>query len=196
MKSKILFVSLFASTLAFSTGFASSNMQTDQNAAMTQSNMANNNADGEIIGFLVVLNENEITAAKDAMNKKVGSKVKSYAKMLFNDHSKNLKETMKISKKMGQSPVESGQVASLKQEGKNIEANLSPLNDRDFEVAYIDAMVKGHQEALVFIDQNMNNVGNKHLKKHLKTTRGSVQHHLNQAKKIQESLKSTTSTNS
>ncbi|KTD17492.1 DUF4142 domain-containing protein [Legionella jordanis] len=196
MKSKILLLSI-ASTLAFSPAFAASN-STNQNSATTAnttSNQAatNNQADGEVLGFLVVLDQNEMTAAKDALSKKVSPKVKSYAKMLWNDHNKNLKETMRISKKMNQSPVDNSQTTALKQQGQQTEATLQPLNDRDFEVAFIDAMVKGHQDALNAIDQNMNTVSNKELKKHLKATRTSVQHHLDQAKKIQQSLQNSNS---
>lgn len=193
MKSKVLLLSLCASTMAF----AASNQMNQNNHMSTpttqQHAVTSSKADGEVIGFLVVLDQNEMAAAKDAMSKKVNPKVKAYAKMMWNDHNQNLKKTMKISKKINQAPLQNSQVASLQRSGKKMESNLSPLNDRNFEIAYIDAMVKGHEEALVIIDRNMGSVTNSDLKQHLKSTRSHVQHHLNQAKKIQQSLKTSNS---
>ncbi|KTD22909.1 Predicted outer membrane protein [Legionella lansingensis] len=189
MKSKILFLSLC--TMACSSVFAVTPSHTTNSGTAAQASAAQNQQDGEVIGFLIVLNQNEMAAAKDALNKKVNPKVKSYARMLYNDHSKNLKDTMKISKKIGQSPAQTNKVASLKRKGEKAQASLSSLQDTDFEVAYIDAMVRGHEEALIIIDENLiNNVNNPDLKKHLKTTRSHVQQHLNAAKQIQQNLKS------
>lgn len=151
--------------------------------------MQQNQKDGEVIAFLIVLNKNEINAAKTAMSKHVHPEVKSFATMLYSDHNQNLQNTLKLSKQIGQSPVESNQVASLKQKGKQEKAHLKSLKDHDFEVAFIDGMVNGHQEAIMIIDKSyLPSISNTQLKNHLQMTRKAIQSHLEHAKKIQAEL--------
>lgn len=165
---------------------------TSPTAPTTQEN-AQNQSDGEIIGVLVVLNKNEIAAAKQAMKKSKTSSVKQYASMLKNEHSKNLSDTLALSKKMGVNPVESATVITLKKEGKDEVMTLTTLNGQEFENAYINAMVKDHATALSTIDNNLlKNVSNPDLKAHLDATRTHIASHLEQGQNLQSTLKTTT----
>ena len=57
------------------------------------------NVDQEIIATLIVLNNNEISAADLAPSKTSNKEVGEYARLMKKEHSKNLKQTMSISKK-------------------------------------------------------------------------------------------------
>jgi len=144
--------------------------------------------DEEIVAFLIVLNNNEIAAANKVSEKTVNKNVGSYARLMTKDHKQNLNETLKLSKKTQLQPLKTETVIALEQKGKDEIIVLSPLNNTAFEKAYIDAMVKGHAEALVVIDEKLKVVTNPALKKHLTATRTHVVHHLEKAQAIQKSL--------
>ncbi len=64
-------------------------------------------------------------------------------------------------------------------------ATLISMDGKDFETAYIDAMIKGHTEVLDMIDNQLMKIAkNDMLKAHLTETRGHVAMHLEQAKKL------------
>ena len=79
MKSKIfmgLFVLLFSATNVF---------------ADTK------DSDKDILSTLIVLNQNEIAAAKEALNNTKNPLVEKFAHLMLKDHKKNIQETMKVS---------------------------------------------------------------------------------------------------
>ncbi len=77
-------------------------------------------------------------------------------------------------------------VDDLKAKGASDLAMLAPLNGKDFEEAYVDAMVKNHTEVLAMIDnQLLKDAENEQLRKNLVATREEIASHLEQAKKLQ-----------
>ncbi|MBA2301397.1 MAG: DUF4142 domain-containing protein [Acidobacteria bacterium] len=144
------------------------------------------NADGEVLGFVGAVDENEILAAAEVAKKKVGSEVKDYATMLHKAHGQHLADTMKLGQKIGVSPVETADVDKLRVKGAGNLASLISLDDDKFERGYLDAMVKGHTEVIEMIDnQLLKTAKNPELQAHLKATRDAVTMHLEQAKKLQ-----------
>ena len=146
--------------------------------------------DGEIVALLIVLNKNEIAAAKEALKKVKNPTIKQYAKMLKKEHTKNLSEALTLSKKMDIAPVETVTVMVLKQDGKKEMITLAALHAKDFETKYIDAMIKDHTDALKMIDNNLlKNATNPYLKAQIEATRPHIVSHLQQAQAIQNKLK-------
>lgn len=186
MKSTALLFAVLVGTFSFSHVFALDNTTQPSTASSNnQTQNASQSNDGQIIEWLIILNNNEIKAADLANTKNVSPAVKSYSDMLKKDHTKNLRDTEKLSQKTSINPVSSSESTALEQAGKDTGAKLSPLNNSKFQVDYLDAMVKGHSEALNKIDQDLNTVSNPELKKHLEKTRKSVLKHLNTAKSLQ-----------
>ncbi len=148
-----------------------------------------NNVDPEIVAALVVLNQNEIAAANLAIDKTTNKTIKHYAKFLKKEHSKNLKKTIHLSKKQDITPVDNKTANELKTQGQQETSDLTKLSNNDFNKAYINDMVNDHESALSLIDGFLKEVKNPKLKKHLEETRMHVQHHLDDAKKIQEQMK-------
>lgn len=64
-------------------------------------------------------------------------------------------------------------------------AMLVPLDGARFERGYIDAMVKGHADALAKIDNELLKAANETVKNHLTKTRAAVAEHLAKAKALQ-----------
>lgn len=143
-------------------------------------------SDSEIIAFMIVLNKNEIAAADLTKQKTVNKDIRNYADLMLKEHEKNLNDTEKLSKKQNIEPVDTKMVISLKDKGKKEMNTLTPLTNQAYETAYIDAMVKGHADALANIDSFLKEVKNSKLKTHLEVTRKHVLHHLAKAEEIQK----------
>jgi putative membrane protein len=143
--------------------------------------------DAEIVGFMIVLNKNEIADASLTKHKKVNKDVENYAALMLKEHTKNLSDTKALAKKI--KPTDTEMVMTLKSKGKEELKTLSALKDAAYEKGYIDAMVNGHTEALTSIDGFLKEVQNPKLKTHLENTRTHVQDHLTKAQEIQKTLK-------
>ena len=156
-------------------------------AASTKTQMQK---DSEIIAILITVNKNEITAAKEALRKTATPAIKQYARMLKKEHTQNLNDTLKLSKKINLPPIVSATVISLKKEGSKELITLTSLKGKKFEEAYINAMIKGHTDVLQMFDDNLlKDVSNSSLKSHLQATRPHIESHLQQAQAIQKGFK-------
>ncbi|MDX1838615.1 DUF4142 domain-containing protein [Legionella taurinensis] len=177
--------------LMFSLPALALNDSSNQDTTSSAAHVANQaqNRDTEIIAFLIVLNNNELAAAKKAFEKNLNQSVSYYAKSMQKDHSSNLADTLRIVSEDNLRPAQTALVASLKQEGKKELDSLSALSNEAFQKAYIDAMVKDHTKALLIIDNHyLKQVTNPQLKNHLELTRKVVNHHLHMAKTIQKEM--------
>jgi len=145
-----------------------------------------NMSDAEILAFVIAVDMNETLAAAEAQKKKVSVPVLDYAKMLHKEHGKNAGDTMMLGQKIGLTPAATPAVDMLSVKGAGELAMLVSLEDNEFGKAYIDAMVKGHNEVLDMIDnQLLKNADNAALKKHLADTRIHIAAHLEKAKQLQ-----------
>ncbi len=146
--------------------------------------------DGEILATVEVVDNNEIAIAKEVLSKKASKKVNEYAKMMVAQHTANLNDAEKLAKKTNIAPVESDASKDLQKQGKDALDSLNSLDGNDLDKAYIDMMVKGHTDVLGMIDDDfLKNVTNEKVKKFLNTTRSHVKIHLDDAEKIQKTLK-------
>lgn len=146
--------------------------------------------DGEVLGFVGAVDDNEIVAALVAGTKKLSPEVAGYAKMLHAAHGKNLEETLMLGQQIKVTPTETDAVDKLRIKGAGELAALVPLEGDAFGKAYVEAMIKGHTEVLDMIDnQLLKNAEDPALKKHLTETRADVAQHLEEGKKIQAGLK-------
>ena len=143
-------------------------------------------APGEALAFLVVVNEHEIAAAEQARDKQLDAKVRAYADMLHADHSKNLAETRAVADSAGAAVTDTPDVDAQRQKGKDELEQLGGLEGDAYAKAYLDAMVKGHNDALVLIDTRLVPAAtDEAIKQHLNTTRDAIAKHLEEAKQLQ-----------
>ena len=137
--------------------------------------------DSLALGLLAAVNEHEIAAAQQAKDKKVSAPVLAYAQMMEKEHGENLAKT----KSLG-SLASTPEVQAMKDEGKRDLDTLGQKSGKDYETAYIDAMVSGHTEALALIDGRLLSLASVGpVKDHLTETRGHVARHLEEARKLQ-----------
>ena len=137
--------------------------------------------DSLALGLLAALNEHEITAAQQAQSKNVSAPVLAYAKMMEKQHGDNLAKT----KTLG-SLASTPEVQAMKDKGKSDLDMLGQKNGKEYETAYVDAMVSGHTDALALIDGRLLSLASTGpVKDHLMETRDRVVMHLEEARKLQ-----------
>jgi predicted outer membrane protein len=137
--------------------------------------------DSLALGLLAAVNEHEIAAGQQAESKKVSPPVLAYAQMMIKQHGENLAQTKALGT-LASTP----EVQAMKDKGKSDLDALGQKNGKDYEAAYIDAMVDGHTEALGLIDGRLLSLASVGpVKDHLIATRGHVVTHLEEARKLQ-----------
>ncbi|WP_244940970.1 DUF4142 domain-containing protein [Legionella sainthelensi] len=153
-----------------------------KNVAVTSDEM-------DILADIAVIDKTEIILAAVASNKKVSTGVMDFAKFLIDHHGSNLTQVLEIAHNLHFTSLNSNQANKLTTEGNEAMMKLGGLQGKQFDTAYIDAMVKGHQGALDLIDtQLMKKAKTESIKSFLINTRAAVAQHLEMAKKIQQNL--------
>lgn len=137
--------------------------------------------DSLALGLLGAVNEHEIAAAKQAMEKKVSAPVLQFAEMMDKQHSENQAKTKSLGT-LASTP----EVQAMVDKGKSELEELGKKSGKEYESAYVEAMVKGHTEALSLIDTRLIALASSGpVKKHVSETRDHVAMHLEAARKLQ-----------
>ncbi|HYC77565.1 MAG TPA: DUF4142 domain-containing protein [Planctomycetota bacterium] len=142
-------------------------------------------AEGEALGLLIALNEGEIGAANLTLKKNTGQAAMDFARQMVRDHGLNLDQTMKLGLSAKVAPLETKAVEELRKKGAEALAAYAALDGDAFQRAYLDHMVKDHQEGLELIDSKLIPAAtSEELKRHFTETRSHVAHHLELAKRL------------
>ena len=196
-----------AAARADSTAVASNAVTTDSAAGTTGNNMAGASAagaagaasttgasgsttalgDADIANVIHEVNAGEIAAGKIAQTKATNADVKAYAREMVQAHTALDKKSAKISGQQGatnaavrDSVVNANQAMSSQLQSANSGA--------DFDKAYIDGQVQGHQNALSFLQAAQNKTQNADLKKMIDAAIPDVQKHLDRARSLQSKV--------
>lgn len=144
-------------------------------------------SEGEALALLAAANTNEINAAAEAQKKQISSPVMKYARMLQDHHEDNLAKTRQLGQTMNLTLNETKDVATLTKKGSSDWLLLADLQGEEFEMAYLDAMIKGHREVLDLIDSKLMKAAKSDaFRNHLMETRKTLAMHLEEAKKLKE----------
>lgn len=157
------------------------------NRSLTMDDSPGAGSEAEALALLAAANTNEINAAAEAQKKQISSPVMKYARMLQNHHEDNLAKTRQLGQTMNLTLADTKDVATLTKKGSSDWMLLADLQGEEFEMAYLDAMIKGHREVLDLIDGRlMKSAKSEAFKTHLTETRKTVAMHLEEAKKLKE----------
>lgn len=126
----------------------------------------------------------EVALGKMAQEKGTDSKVKDFGKMMVMDHGKANAELMSIAKTKNLKLP-----ATLDAEHQAKSDSLSKLSGKDFDKAYVKAMVEGHQKTLALMQSEAANGKDADLKAFASKTAPVVQSHLTEIQKISDSIK-------
>src|SRR6185503_15471105 len=112
---------------------------TNSLAAFGKSNIKN---DSDILGLIKTINENEINAAKQAMNKTTNQEVLNFAKKLEQDHSDSLDKVNQLGEKMNISTENNEDIREQKEKGADELAKLEGINDdQKYAKTYMKSMI-------------------------------------------------------
>jgi putative membrane protein len=126
----------------------------------------------------------EVALGKMASEKGSDPQVKDFGKMMVMDHGKANTELKTIAK--GKNIV---LPAGLDAEHQAKSDSLSKLSGKDFDKAYVQAMVEGHKKTLALMQSESSNGKDTELKAFAGKTASVVQSHLTEITKIQGTLK-------
>lgn len=133
------------------------------------------------LGVLNAINDHEIAAGNQALEKNVTGEVAAYARKMIDEHTTNREKTASMN------PMATAAMAT--EQMKKGEADLEKLAAQDgdaYQKAYVDSMVKGHTDALAALDTKlMPSATTPEVATHLRETRGHVAQHLEEAKALQ-----------
>ncbi|OOQ57648.1 DUF4142 domain-containing protein [Mucilaginibacter pedocola] len=126
----------------------------------------------------------EVAAGKLAAEKAVDPQVKEFGSMMVMDHTKANEELMAIAKEknitLPTAPDEEHQKKA---------AELEKKSGKEFDKAYVDAMVEGHKKVASMLEDASKNCKDKELMAFATKTLPTVQAHLAKIEAIQKSMK-------
>lgn len=138
-------------------------------------------ADGESLALVHVINLHEIELAKLVMTRPLSQPTRALATMLQREHTQNEGEQAALGVRSQQTPA----VATLQKQTQAETNKLRNLPPQAFEAAYIDAMVKGHTDAMELLDARAPVAYSAEVRQYLIQTRTAVASHLSEASKLQ-----------
>lgn len=145
--------------------------------------------DSEVIGFLTAIDNNEILAGMHAEDKNPSKPVMDYAYMLQADHNSNYQKTRVLSENLGLTAMDTPAVDELKMKSKKDLDQLNALKGTEYDRAYMDLMIRAHEETLSMIDNKLMSLAQSgDVKSHLIETRNIIMTHLKQAEEIRKGL--------
>ncbi|MGZ3871625.1 MAG: DUF4142 domain-containing protein [Mucilaginibacter sp.] len=126
----------------------------------------------------------EVALGKLAQQKAVNAQVKNFADMMVTDHTKANDELTAIAKEKNITlPV------TVDADHQKKMDDLSKLSGKDFDKAYVDAMVDGHKKTLDLLQNAAKNCSDTTLKAFAAKTAPVVQMHLDAINKIHDAIK-------
>lgn len=143
--------------------------------------------DGEALGWLMVVNQQEIDMGKAAKARKLDPAVIEFADFMVVEHTKNQSQTQALAKKLHITTSKNDDTKKLEEKGQEKLKDLSKEDDKKFEKEYVDNLVNGHKDALDGLQDKADKVS-KDLKTHFTQTKDHVAHHLEKAKELQKKL--------
>ncbi len=143
--------------------------------------------DGEALGWLIVVDENQIDLAKTAKTKKLDPAVIEYADLMIDESTKNLEQTNALSQKLSIPSAKNKDATKLEEKGQEKLKDMSKEDDKKFQKEYIKTMVKGHKDVLDELNDKIEDVS-ADLKDHFKETKTKVESHLEKAKDLEKKM--------
>ena len=144
--------------------------------------------DADLLAQLRTIDETEVRAAAAAQQKNVTGPVLRFAKMMEQDHGRDIEDIARLSDSLGLTLSDTTTVDQLRAHGEETMTRLAPLTGDDFGRAYVSAMVNGHREALQLLDDSLKTVQSEEVRQHLSAVRDKVAQHLKEAERLQGSL--------
>ncbi|PVH24542.1 DUF4142 domain-containing protein [Sphingobacterium corticibacter] len=152
--------------------------------AVNDDAMSNAQADTAFVRKAAIGGMAEVEMSKLAVDKSSNAKVKEFATMMVNDHTKVNEELKSIAdQKNVMVPT------SLDAAHEQKKQDLMKKQGADFDKAYIEAMVKGHEDAHNVMEDGAKNNLDQQLRDFAAKTEPVVKQHLEMVKKMHADMK-------
>ncbi len=135
-------------------------------------------ADKKLIKIAAQSDETEISMAKLALTKTDNAEIKKYAQMMVDDHGKTTMQLKPIADAAGVAKPD------LKAKDKATAAKLEALSGSKFDMAYLQANLKSHQQTAAKMRAQAPAVTNPDLKSFATETLPVVEHHAMMAQEM------------
>ncbi len=161
-------------------------VKTDSTATTTKVDTSKANAlpDTTFASKAAVGGMAEVALGKMAASKSSNAQIKEFGNMMVMDHGKANAELMTIAKNKKMTLP-----AALDAEHQAKSDSLSKLSGKDFDMAYVNAMIDGHKKTLALMQAEASSGTDPDLKAFAAKTAPVVQTHLDAINKIHDSLK-------
>ena len=146
-------------------------------------------SDGDIAAVTNALNEGEARQAQLAVTRARSPEVRQFAEHMISQHQQLAREDAQLFARAGATATDNEVSRHLSAESQSVMQSLQSATPDDFDRVYIEAQVREHQGALQTIDSQLAaSVTNPQVRLALSDTRSAVQQHLDDARRIQQTL--------
>ena len=166
------------------TDSTSTSTDTSKTTTVAKTDSAGANPDTAFSNKAAVGGMAEVALGKLALSKSSNAKIKDFANMMVTDHGKANDELKGIAQTKNITLP-----ATLDAEHQAKSDSLSKLSGKDFDKAYVAAMVEGHQKTLSLMQDEASGGKDNELKAFAAKTAPVVKMHLDAITKIQSSMK-------
>ena len=143
--------------------------------------------DTQVLGALSVINSIEVQQGKMALRLAQREQVHDFASLMVEHHTQALFDLQALETRTGLSPTGSETASDLRADNTKLMTRLNERKLVEFDQAYIEAQVEGHQAALTLLDDKLiPSVINPDVKQYLQTMRPRVKAHLDRARALEE----------
>jgi putative membrane protein len=164
-------------------------IDTSQPAAAAAKPAVESLSDAQIMAVLSSTNEAEIQQARLALRKSRHAQVRKFAQLMISDHGAVQKKEQRLVQTSGIRPSGSTLLSDLNTNTQSAAQTLQTATATEFDRAYMSVQVTSHQQVLAALDSELIPAAqNSELKALLEQIRPIIEHHLQQAQQIQQSL--------
>jgi putative membrane protein len=146
--------------------------------------------EAHVIAALIASNEHEVKVGERIVSMSKSAPVKRYAKMLVKDHGGALKKIDALKTKLAIEPMDTEAIRQMKEDSMQKISRLDGLTGAELDRAFLEMAVEDHQKTLERIDTELlPAVQSPELKQLMEGMLPTVQHHLDEAKRLLEKQK-------
>ncbi|MFN8571222.1 MAG: DUF4142 domain-containing protein [Gemmatimonadaceae bacterium] len=149
-------------------------------------------SDAQIAKIVMVANANDSAGGALAATKATAADVKAFGRTMVRDHGMLNKSVTDLATKLSLTAENSDASTRMEQDGKDGLSRLQTLSGAEFDRAYIDQEVAGHEKVLNELNETLIPAAqNAELKTLLNQAKGAVSGHLERAKALQKTHSTT-----
>ena len=143
-------------------------------------------ADRDFVGDMMADGRAEVELARLAQKKAASREVKDFATMMIRDHQKAGAELKALAT---QAHIDMTAVDPDMETGKDLHERLAKLSGKEFDRAYMDAMVEDHEKAVEETEKKAEKADNDHVRQWAAKALPTLKKHLDRAKELQVAVK-------